>query len=60
LNRCVEEDYKEHSFRRAVAKEYAEELKKQMQQTEERKTAGRQHHVEQASMHQYPSFAEAP
>lgn len=56
IQRCVDEDVKDAQWRREVAKDHAEQLLVQMQQTDERRWAGRAHVIEQASMHDFPNF----
>lgn len=60
LKRFLDEEQKDQEWRKALAKDYQESLKGQMLQAEERRTAGRQHYVEQASQHDFPSFVESP
>merc|ERR1712242_255450 len=59
LKRCNDEAEKDAAWRRALNKDYAEQLRHQMQQAEERKADARYHQVEQASAHDLPNFAEA-
>mmetsp|Transcript_29026 Transcript_29026/g.66725 ORF Transcript_29026/g.66725 Transcript_29026/m.66725 type:complete len:557 (+) Transcript_29026:80-1750(+) len=58
LQRCVEEEHKDQQWRRAIVKDYCEQLKVQMNQAEERRHKGRLEAIEQASMHDFPNFAE--
>mmetsp|Transcript_45063 Transcript_45063/g.107077 ORF Transcript_45063/g.107077 Transcript_45063/m.107077 type:complete len:577 (+) Transcript_45063:123-1853(+) len=58
LQRCVEEEHKDQQWRRAIVKDYSEQLKAQIKQAEERRHRGRLEAIEQASMHDFPNFAE--
>jgi len=60
LKRCLDEEQRDQGYKRALAKDYAEQLKGQIQQAEQRRLEGRQHVVDMASMHDFPSFKESP
>jgi len=60
LQRCLDDEHREQGYKRALAKEHAEQLKGQIQQAEQRRLEGRQHVVEMASMHEFPDFKESP
>lgn len=60
LQNCIDEEQKDAEWRRALVKDYQSQLHHQMRYTEERKIQGRQHQIEQASMHDFPNFAESP
>jgi len=60
LTRCVAEELKDAEWRRALNKDHSEQLRMQMQHTEVRRSDGREHCVQQASMHNFPNFGEHP
>mmetsp|Transcript_23196 Transcript_23196/g.64829 ORF Transcript_23196/g.64829 Transcript_23196/m.64829 type:complete len:513 (+) Transcript_23196:88-1626(+) len=60
LQRCVEEEQKDAEWRRVLCKDHAVHLEYQMRQTADRRSEGRHQQIEQASMHDFPSFAETP
>mmetsp|Transcript_12554 Transcript_12554/g.22174 ORF Transcript_12554/g.22174 Transcript_12554/m.22174 type:complete len:553 (+) Transcript_12554:104-1762(+) len=60
LQRCIDEEKKDLAWRHALARDYQESLKDQIREQEERKTQGRQHAIEQASMHEFPDFTQVP
>lgn len=60
LKRCLDEEQKDAEWRRALAKDYASKLEDQMRATEQRRIEGRQHAIEQASLHDFPNFTETP
>jgi len=60
IKRCVEEERKDQKWRHDLGIDYADILKDQIRQADDRKAAGRRHAIEQASMHDYPDFSKAP
>jgi len=60
LKHSFEEDIEDCRYRRSIAKEHQEQLKTQMQEAEEKRQLGRQHAIEQASMHNFPNFTDVP
>jgi len=58
LKRCTELEQKDQEWRKTLAKDYAEQLKLQMRQAEEKRAMGREQYVTHASMHEFPSFRE--
>lgn len=58
LKRCTELEQKDQEWRRTLAKDYAEQLKLQMRQAEEKRAHGREQYITHASMHEFPSFVE--
>jgi len=60
LWRLSDEENKDASWRRTLAREHAEHLRWQMAEASERRVEGRQHVTEMASQHDFPSFKDAP
>merc|ERR1719387_1884231 len=60
VRRCAEEELKDKLWRKALAKDYGQQLLRQMQQTEERRQEGRRMIVDQVSTHGFPDFRRAP
>jgi hypothetical protein len=58
LDRCSGLEQKEVEWRRAIAKDHAEQLKLQMRQDEEKRMQGRDDYVTLLSMHDFPCFRE--
>lgn len=59
LKRCATEEQREKVWRKALNKEHAYHLQAQMRQAADRRAEGRQHCIEQASLHDFPSFQES-
>eukprot|EP00928_Gymnodinium_smaydae_P011927 TRINITY_DN14360_c0_g1_i3.p1 TRINITY_DN14360_c0_g1~~TRINITY_DN14360_c0_g1_i3.p1 ORF type:complete len:543 (+),score=116.54 TRINITY_DN14360_c0_g1_i3:1000-2628(+) len=58
LKRCADEEKRDAEWRRALLKDHSEHLKAQMQEKEGRRQQGREHSIQQASMHDFPNFGE--
>jgi len=60
LHRLEKEKEHELRYAKAVKKEYAQQLGRQINEAEVRRAEGRQHVIENASMHEFPNFTESP
>jgi hypothetical protein len=60
LQLMISEDRRDAEWRRAVAVEHSNHLRSQMQQVVDRRLAGREEVIAQASLHDFPNFQESP
>lgn len=59
LQRCNDIEQKDQEWRRAIAHDHSEHLKRQMRRDEERRAQDREGYLTHSDMHEFPSFKEA-